>query len=315
MVNQNKMNEWITETIAHFKEIMPAIDIQYPEICILNDDDELDVRNSIVERIQSPQKRIMIPCPMEAIHGSLGDAIIIYQKYGTNKKTALKDDKAEFQHLLLHELGRFFAINMECPGENLFRYIDQKLHFDDFSSQLGYWFWNEFIAEVIACHCDPDTDIDWASSDWEPVKTELSTLLCSTFSNYEDFIDQYALARYYAKLLTGKTVTSFLEAVNSGILTVKTTVNGKEKTVPFDKAGIDPTFKSAVPTFYHRLLNEMQKILEVQVSKELYWETDLEFVTKLGYIIEDLRNIKLMHSSQDTFGQLLQKLSGASDND
>ncbi|MBR5947507.1 MAG: hypothetical protein IKZ82_02515, partial [Clostridia bacterium] len=87
------------------------------------------------------------------------------------------------------------------------------------------------------------------------------------------------------------------------------------KTVPFNKAGIDPTFKSAVPTFYHRLLNEIQKILEVQVSKELYWETDLEFVTKLGYIIEDLRNIKLMHSSQDTFGQLLQKLSGASDND
>ena len=287
MLYISQMKGWISETVAHFKEVMPEIDVPYPEIFVVSTNKTLETRASVVERLRSPQKNVLYISKMETIHGENGDAILIYQKYMTDFPTQNIDLKSLFQHYLWHELGRFFAINMECPGENLFRYIDQKLHFEDFTSQLGYWFWSEFIAEVIACRCSSAVDCSTETFSINDKKTELSVLINDTFCKYEDFIDQFALGKYYAKLLTDKTIHEFVKDENKEGLT---TLN--------------------IPNYYLPLLNELQIMLETQLSHDQYWSTNIDFVTDIGHVIEELRNIKLMHSSQETFGKLLHGLSG-----
>lgn len=291
MLYISQMKEWISETVEQFKSVMPEIDVPYPEILVVSTNKTLETRASVVERLHSPQKNVLYLSRMETIHGEYGDAILIYQKYMTDSPNKHTDDKTSFQHYLWHELGRFFAIYMECPGENLFRYIDQKLHFEDFTSQLGYWFWSEFIAEVIAFHCSPAVDTDSENFYPDDIKNELTSLINDTFCKYEDFIDQFALAIYYAKLLSDKMIQNYLENELS------------EKTLIPD-----------IPEYYLPQLNELEKILKIQLSQEQYWSTNIDFVTDIGHVIEELRNIKLMHSSQETFGKLLKGLSDATDN-
>ena len=291
MLNISQMKEWISETVERFKAVMPEIDVPYPEILVVSTNKTLETRASVVERRRSPQKNVLYISRMETIHGENGDAILIYQKYMTDRPNKYIGDKASFQHYLWHELGRFFAIYMECPGENLFRYIDQKLHFEDFTSQLGYWFWSEFIAETIACRCSPDTDINTEDFSADDIKNELNALINDAFCKYEDFIDQFALGIYYAKLFADKTIQSYRERENTSDL-------------------LTPD----IPKHYLPKLNELHKMLAVQLSQEQYWATNIDFVTDIGHVIEELRNIKLMHSSQETFGKLLHGLSGAADN-
>ena len=314
MLNQRQMKEWIPEAVGHFKSIMPEIDVPYPEIHIVSANKAQETRDQIVERLHSRQNLFIYPGRMETIHGEFGDAILIYQKNVKENTFGITDEKAIFQHCLWHELGQFFCIYMECPDDNLFRYMDHKVYLEDFISQLGYWFWSGFTSEVIACRCDPDADVDWNTSDWHPVRNGLAILLRDTFNKYEDFIDQYSIACYYAKILADKRVRSYIEAANNGTLLTAEASGGNERMVTFREAGIDPTFMADVPDYYHPVLNELQKKLEVQLSQELYWKTNIDFVTDIGHMIEELRNIKLMHSSQKTFGKLLQGLSGGADN-
>lgn len=311
MLNKKLMKEWISETVTLFKSVMPEIDAPYPEIHILSVKNINDTRSSIVEQLRSPQKKAIPPSFMETVHGSNGDAIIIYHDFVMENKSVRTDDKGVFQHSLLHELGRFFSIYMECQEDDLYRYLDQRVHIEDFSSQLGYWFWNEFISEVIACNCEPEGNV----SDCNAVKKEFGVLLKDAFSKYEDFIDQYALAKYYAKLLADKGILSLLEAVKNGSVLIAQNDDLKVLLLIYREKGSDPEFRSDIAEFYYPLMKKIQEMLRAQLMKEHYWETDIDFITEIGHKIEKLRNIKLLHSPQKEFGNLLQGLSKATENE
>ena len=89
MLSQKQMRAWIPGAIARFKAEMPAIAVPaipavpavpLPEIYIASDKKAYEIRTTLVEQLQSPQKYSKYESVMETIHGELGDAIIIYQK-------------------------------------------------------------------------------------------------------------------------------------------------------------------------------------------------------------------------------------------
>lgn len=157
--------------------------------------------------------------------------------------------------------------------------MDQKPRIHDADSQIGYWFWTEFIAEVIACHIDPDVDIDWKTFNRFTVRKELGTLIKEAFSRYKDSVDEYSLAHYYAKLLADKTITEYLKAAYDGRLLVHNPgrlangLFGGYET--FKDSNIDPTYRSDVDESYYPVLDDLQEILKAQLSRDPYWETSL----------------------------------------
>ena len=101
------------------------------------------------------------------------------------------------------------------------------------SKQEGYWFWQEFIAEVIANHVSytirsggdsyhPEM-LDWTTDVWGWIVNQLEDFLEATLYYYSHTIDEYALAHYFAKLLTDDLTILF---VNPDLQTVgKNNVN------------------------------------------------------------------------------------------
>ena len=166
MINQRQMRIWISEAVERFKAIMPPIDVPYPEFIIASAKTAENLRSSTVSRLRSPQKHAGSDAIAETIHGDLGDAIIIYQNNFKERLYTPKREKQFFLHICWHELGHFYSIYTESPGNELYRYLNQESR-EEIESQMqtGYWFWTEFIAEAIACHIDPDVDIDWDQVD------------------------------------------------------------------------------------------------------------------------------------------------------
>ena len=199
MLSQRQMKEWIPETIELFKSVMASNHARFPEICIVSDKTMDRIRNSLLARTQSQAKiRVEIPA-METLHGPGGDAIIIYQNAFRGAYWD-EESKGSFQHFLWHELGHFYALNMEDPADNYSRFMDQKPHPDEYEALLGYSFWSEFIAEVIACKVTPAQEIDWEGYNWYPIRNELRRLLFGALNTSGMGINWYDLAFYIAKV-------------------------------------------------------------------------------------------------------------------
>ena len=123
-------------------------------------------RKKIIKSIGCPHTEEPPDSIMEYIHGEKGNAILIRRELVAN--LPVHDDfelHVYFERFFWHELGHFYAINAEV--DDLHRYnepglIDDSPLYDaavdgcGYSSerkkQEGYWFWQEFIAEVIANH-------------------------------------------------------------------------------------------------------------------------------------------------------------------
>lgn len=310
MLSQKQMRAWIPGAIARFKAAMPTIavpSVPFPEIYIASDKKAYEIRTTLVEQLQSPQKYSEYESVMETIHGELGDAIIIYQKETGRSAFRPINSEGSFCHCLCHELGHFYALHAECPSENLIRFVDQTYHRDERFSQFGYIFWSEFIAEVIACHCDPDVEnIDWESFDWHGPRNELAGMLSAAFCY--DHINGYSLAHYFATLLANKNTVAFLDAAEDGRLKVRR--GYRDELMTFEEAKIDPTCLMDITEEYHEILTDLKDMLAEQLSKERYWETNLDFVTEIGYKLQDLDDMMENKSTHTKFRSLLTGMNG-----
>ena len=310
MISQKKMNEWYAEAERTFQSAMPPIDIPYPEHYILSEKTASVKRAEIVNALQSPQKNPGIELSqMETIYGNLGDAVIIYQKNIKENRRSEERTKQHFMHCSCHELGHFYSRYTECPEAELYRYMDQQpREGEEAIKQTGYWFWAEFIAEVIACHIDPDVDIDWNGYDWHAIRFELVPLIRYAFHYDPDYIDQYGLAHYYAKLLSDKRTTAFLEAAKDGRARVNDPRGSGLHTTTLAEAGIDPDCRSEIEEVYYPVLDDFEAFLRCQLSKERYWTVTPDDIMVIGNYIGTLREIKLMNFATGKFGEIIRRM-------
>ena len=100
MVTQKQIKAWIPEALAIFQRFMPPFPgmdtIPIPEIHIVSDKTVFPTRKMLVAKLRSRQTDIdedHYTSIMEMIHGDLGDAILIWQKYIPDpQKIPLADD-------------------------------------------------------------------------------------------------------------------------------------------------------------------------------------------------------------------------------
>lgn len=214
MTTQKQIKEWIPAAVETFQRFMPCP--QIPEIHILRENTLFKKRAAIVERIQSKQKNAPpegYSAIMEMIHGDMGDAILIRQKYITSPERSRRAEE-EFSHYLWHELGHYVAITSD--NDNLVRFMDQSRRVDfsnlpEFSKREGYWFWSEFIAESIANHVSMkfnQTKDDYHPEEtivepnkWCKINQRLHYLLDNTLNYFPTTIDEASLGHYFALLL------------------------------------------------------------------------------------------------------------------
>lgn len=153
MISQKQMNEWVPKAVEHFQSVMSPINCPYPQYKIVTDRTADSIRTSLLEQTGSQAVICSGTAAMETLHGPQGDAIIIYQKR-FNGQLFRGGGEDMFRHFYWHELGHFYSLNKADPS--LLRFADQKPHPDEYEALLGYAFWTEFIAEVIACKVEPD---------------------------------------------------------------------------------------------------------------------------------------------------------------
>lgn len=155
---------WAEETAELFKQIMPHIITPFPPVYTSTASSYSRTRRKIVKNISCPHTEEPPDSIMEYIHGEIGNSILIRRELIAD--LSVQDDRElhiHFQHFFWHELGHFYAINSE--KDNLHRYNDPGLTDDspvydaaiegcsyssEHKKQEGYWFWQEFIAEVIS---------------------------------------------------------------------------------------------------------------------------------------------------------------------
>ena len=308
MISQKQMKEWIPEAVERFKDVMPEINVPYPEFHIASKATAEKKRADVVKTVQSPQIHVGKPAKAEMIHGDVGDAIIIYQQYIRENPYSRTEEKSDFLHIIWHELGHFYATYTECPGTEFYRYMDQQpREGNEAAKQIAYWVWTEFIAEVIACHIDPDEDIDWEKYNWYPIKNELIYLLEDVFESEPDSIDEYTLGQYFAKLLADKKTVGFVTAADSGKAKFyESFVGTRSKT--FKEAGVDPTGMHTIDDAYRDLMRDLITILKEQLSKDRYWEMDDDLLFDIHSVIAEMTLIKYQ-SVHGSFGDLLRSLT------
>lgn len=222
-----------------------------------------------------------------------------------------------FEHFFWHELGHFYAINAET--DNLHHYnapglVDDSPVYDaaidgcglssERRKQEGYWFWQEFIAEVIANHVSytirfsgenyhPEL-LDWTVDIWRGIMNQLNDLLASTFYYYPSTIDEYSLAHYFARLLTDDLTVLYVKAANEENLKLQDGIYPDEK--------IEPTSIIGLPDYYQPHLWKMHEILVEQLAKKEFWLTDEDTLEKFGSCIGNMmvEKIKEMSQKMDT---------------
>ena len=300
MLSQRQMKEWIPETIELFKSVMASNHAPFPEICIVSDKTMDRIRNSLLARTQSQAKlRVEIPA-METLHGPGGDAIIIYQNVFRGAYWD-EESKGRFQHFLWHELGHFYALNMEDPADNYSRFMDQKPHPDEYEALLGYSFWSEFIAEVIACKVTPALEIDWEGYNWYPIRNELLRLLFGALNTSGMGINWYDLAFYIAKVTSDKTVLGFIDAAKKGVAKVRNTYNLFSSTeITFEEAGLDPIGMNDIADEPLRIIKDLYRYMELQLAEEEYWKVTYEDLETIGAIIHALERTILIAEFKET---------------
>lgn len=241
---------------------------------------------------------------MEYIHGENGNAILIRRELIADLLVQSEHElRIHFEHFFWHELGRFYAINVETNDLHQYNHpglVDESPvynHATDacgFSSerkkQEGYWFWQEFIAEVISNHVSytlrsgsgnyhPEL-LDWTTDTWGGIVNQLNDLLESTLYYYPSTIDEYSLAHYFARLLTDDLTVLYVKAANEGKLKSDGNVYPEEK--------IEPTCIIDLPDYYQTHLWKMHEILKGQLAKKEFWIIDENTLEKIGSCIGDM---------------------------
>lgn len=252
---------------------------------------------------------------MEYIHGEKGNAILIRRELVAD--LPVHDDfelRVYFEHFFWHELGHFYAINAEV--DDLHRYnepgliddsplydaaIDGCRYSSERRKQEGYWFWQEFIAEVIANHVSytirsggdsyhPEM-LDWTTDVWGGIVNQLEDFLEATLYYYSHTIDEYALAHYFAELLTDDLTILFVNAANEG----KLKINGGV----YPDENIEPTCISDIPECYQPHMWKMYKILDAHLNKKGFWLMDEDTLEKIGSCISDMMVEKIKEMARE----------------
>jgi len=310
VATQKKIQAWLPNAIQIFQKFMPPTNVPFPSIHIVSNKTVFATRAKLVEQIRCHQKECdkeHYDSVMEMLHGDLGDAILIQQKYLPDpKKYPMAEDK--FRHFLWHELGHFYAIRHECQGSDLHRFNNQEL-FDEQAKQEGYWFWSEFIAEAIACyveeqHCSIDNSafyhpeqIVWLPEVWGNISEKLLDFLEMTFAWYDATIDEASLAMYFAHLLRDDATKRYVKAAEDGILHV---YDDKRKTRLMEPGSIDATCITDQAEAYQEPLYAMKNMLEKQMQKERFWEINEEWLENIGQYIVDMINAKIFMTAYNT---------------
>lgn len=315
-VSESIIAPWIEEAIGTFNQVMPSLDIPSPPVYTATEDDYPEIRNKIVKEINSAHTEAAEASVMEYIYGDAGDAILIRRDLLAQLPYSENELHYPFLLMFWHELGHFYAINTE--KDNLRCYglpglIDESFVYDaaidgcGYSSarrkQEGYWFWQEFIAECISnrvsytqrsvknkSHYHPE-QIDWNCEFWIQITEQLSDLLFDSLYNefFPNTIDEYALAHYFAKLLTDDLTTEYIQAAEEGRLKIEGGVYPKEK--------IEPTCIVDYPNYFQPYLWEMYDILKVQLKQNEFWIINEDTLELLGscigeMMVEKLRELK-----------------------
>jgi len=110
---------WIPAATDIFKAVMPPISVPYPQTYISDSRNFRAVRTQLVDKLGCKHADFPEDSVIEYIHGEKGYAILIRQNL-------LYDNNDEhFCWLYWHELGHFYAINLETA--DLHRYNDPGL--------------------------------------------------------------------------------------------------------------------------------------------------------------------------------------------
>ena len=291
MISQKQMKEWIPEAVAGFKAAMPPINAPYPEIRIVTDKTMYAVRDEMLKLTGSLAETVPTDACMETLYGPDGHAILIYQKRFSGSRWE-RNAKEQFTHFLWHELGHFYVNSTEEP--DFVRFLDQRFHEDEEEAQLGYLFWSEFIAEVIACKITPAPAIDWKNFSYYPTRNALYGYLNSAFNGKRNDW-WYDLAFFFAKLLADKTTLSFIQAARNGIVKVKRPGSlaegiGIEREYTFEEAGIDPTAKDpVVPIPLRSHMDELQEQLSAMLSRDCYWIAKIDDLISIGGYLSEIK--------------------------
>lgn len=203
---------WAEMAKTQFEQIMPDLGIPFPPVYTSTASSYSHTRKKIIKSVGCPHTEEPPDSIMEYIHGEKGNAILIRRELVAD--LPVHDDfelHVYFERFFWHELGHFYAINAET--DNLHRYNEPGLLDDSplydaaidgcgYSSerrkQEGYWFWQEFIAEVIANHVSytirsggdnyhPEL-LDWTIDVWGGIINQLEDFLEATLYYYSHTI-------------------------------------------------------------------------------------------------------------------------------
>jgi len=295
---------WAKIAEEQFQQIMPELSIPFPPVYTATASSYSRIRRKIIKSIGCPHTEEPPDSIMEYIHGKTGNAILIRRELVAD--LPVHDDfelRVYFEHFFWHELGHFYAINAEV--DDLHRYnepglIDDSPLYDaaidgcGYSSerrkQEGYWFWQEFIAEVISNHVSytirssgesyrPDL-LDWTVDVWGGIVNQLENFLEDTLYYYPNTIDEYSLAHYFAKLLSDDFTRLYVNAANEGKLKI---YGGG-----YPDENIEPTCISDVPECYQPHLWKMFRMLDEHLDKERFWLIDEDTLEEIGSCISDM---------------------------
>ncbi len=268
MISQKKIKEYIPGAVEAFREVMPPIDVPYPEIRIASATTLKKVRAELLELTGSKNVNTAEPYTsvMETLHGRKGDAILIYQKY-------CPEGKENFEHALWHELGHFYATACDKNGFDV--YGEQGEH-EDKMKETGYRLWTEFVAESISnrvgakIHSDRDFE-----KEWREVYGRIQIALHNAYHTYYLSFSEYDLAFYYSTLLTDPIAIGFLKRASEKQLDV-----------------MDPFSLFRLPRMYKKQIFDLYDFLKTKVAKECFWEIDSKFLDDLGELVMGLNDMK-----------------------
>ena len=305
MISQKQMNEWVPKAVEHFQSVMPPINCPYPQYKIVTDRTADSIRASLLEQTGSQAVIRSGTAAMETLHGPRGDAIIIYQKR-FNSQLFRGGGEDMFRHFYWHELGHFYSLNKADPS--LLRFADQKPHPDEYEALLGYAFWTEFIAEVIACKVEPDPVIDWKNFYWYTPRNTLMGCLNGAFN--ADNLGWYDLAFYFAKILADKMTVQFIEKARNGSFKIRRVVRVREETVTFQEAGIDPAALDSISDQFLPAIKVLQEELNALLNRKNYWEITLDDLSEIGDTLFSMERMMTMDDLQVRLGERLRDRLG-----
>lgn len=301
-----------------FRKIMPDLGISYPPVYTSTASSYSRIRRKIVKNIGCPHTEEPPDSIMEYIHGENGNAILTRRELIADLPVHSEHElHIHFEHFFWHELGHFYAINAETDKPHRYNasgLVDDSPVYDaaidscglssERKKQEGYWFWQEFIAEVITNHVSytirssggsyhPEL-LDWTVDVWGGIVNQLEDLLEGTLYYYSSTIDEYSLAHYFARLLTDDLTLLYVNAANEGKLKIDGGVYPDEK--------IEPTCISDVPDYYQPHLWKMYEILDEQLAKKQFRLMNEDTLEKIGSCIGDMmvEKIKEMAQEMDT---------------